>query len=104
MRMTRAALRAQAHEDPQFIHEDADADSFQTSPESDATLDLERRPLKDITTETNPSTSEDPFTDEQSAPMKEVKSTKGGKKVKPTEPVQSQQDATKKKKIDRSFN
>ena len=82
MRMTRAALRAQAPEDAQFIHEDADADSFHTSPDSDATLDLERRPLEDITTETNPSTSEDPFTNDRAAPMKKAKSTNTGKKVK----------------------
>ena len=77
MRMTRAALRAQAHEDPQAIFEDMDADSFHT----DANQDLDRPPLKDISTETNPAINNDPFIDEEMAPAKKAKGKKGAKKV-----------------------
>ncbi|KAJ9605369.1 hypothetical protein H2200_010026 [Cladophialophora chaetospira] len=82
MRVTRAAVRAQAHDNPQLIHEDADADSFHTSTESDANQDLSRTPLKDITTEANPAVNEDPFADEAAAPTKKAKGKKKGKLAK----------------------
>ncbi|KIX97482.1 uncharacterized protein Z520_06934 [Fonsecaea multimorphosa CBS 102226] len=87
MRMTRAALRAQAQEEPQLIYEDADANSNNSLQDdcadaADANQDPDRPPLKDITTEINPSTTEDPFTDEQTEPMQKAKSRKKGQRTK----------------------
>lgn len=82
MRMTRAALRAQAQDDPQLIHEDPDADSFHSTPDSDANRDPDRPPLKDITADANPPTTDDPFVDEENVPVKKAKSKKGAKKGK----------------------
>jgi hypothetical protein len=82
MRMTRAALRAQAQdESEQFIHEDADAESFHASPDSSGATTDERAPLKDITTETNPATNDDPFADAE-APVKKAKGKKKDKLAK----------------------
>ncbi|ETI19514.1 hypothetical protein G647_09348 [Cladophialophora carrionii CBS 160.54] len=85
MRVTRAALRAQVQEEPQaqLIHEDADADSFHTSADSNANAeDLSRQPLKDITTETNPPGHEDPFTDESTLSLKKAKGKKKSRQPK----------------------
>jgi hypothetical protein len=83
--VTRAALRAQVQEDPQsqLIHEDADADSFHISPDSNANEeDLSRPPLKDITTDTNPPSHEDPFADESGASIKKAQGKKKGRQTK----------------------
>ncbi|KIW63180.1 hypothetical protein PV04_10046 [Phialophora macrospora] len=80
MRMTRAALRAQVQEEPQsqLIHEDADADSFHISPDSNANEEnLSRPPLKDITTDANPPSHEDPFADESGVSVKKATGKKG---------------------------
>ncbi|OCT46176.1 hypothetical protein CLCR_01136 [Cladophialophora carrionii] len=85
MRVTRAALRAQVQEEPQaqLIHEDADADSFHTSADSNANAeDLSRQPLKDITTETNPPGHEDPCTDESTLSLKKAKGKKKSRQPK----------------------
>ncbi|KIW25814.1 uncharacterized protein PV07_08957 [Cladophialophora immunda] len=83
MRMTRAALRAQAQEEPQLIYEDSDANANNSlqddCADANANQDLVRPPLKDITTEINPSTTEDPFADEEHEPMQKAKSRKGRK-------------------------
>ncbi|OAG39039.1 hypothetical protein AYO21_06759 [Fonsecaea monophora] len=89
MRMTRAALRAQAQEEAQLIYEDADANANNSlqddCADANADQDLVRPPLKDITTEINPSTTEDPFTDEQAEPMLKAKSRRKGRKTKDDE-------------------
>ncbi|KIW87026.1 uncharacterized protein Z519_12323 [Cladophialophora bantiana CBS 173.52] len=87
MRMTRAALRAQAQEEPQLIYEDADANNNSLQDDgadANANQDLVRPPLKDITTEINPPTTDDPFTDEQTEAtvMQKVKSRKKCRKAK----------------------
>ncbi|EXJ54058.1 hypothetical protein A1O7_09395 [Cladophialophora yegresii CBS 114405] len=97
MRITRAALRAQVHEEPpqsQLIHEDADADtdSFHLSAGSNANTESSSRPpLKDITTETNPPSHEDPFTDESGLALKKAKGKKKGRQQtkKETETVET---------------
>ncbi|OAP55702.1 hypothetical protein AYL99_09854 [Fonsecaea erecta] len=88
MRMTRAALRAQAQEEPHLIYEDADANA-NNSPQddcadadADANQDLVRPPLKDITTEINPWTTDDPFTDDPIEPMQKSKSRRKARKPK----------------------
>ena len=80
MRTTRAAMRAQAQDEFQLIHEDAEADSFHTPPDNDANQDINRPPLKDITIETNPPTNEDPFTEESTTMQN--KSKRKGKSAK----------------------
>ncbi|EXJ59438.1 uncharacterized protein A1O5_12063 [Cladophialophora psammophila CBS 110553] len=87
MRMTRAALRAQAQEEPQLIYEDADANNNSLQDDcadANANQDLVRPPLKDITTEINPPTTDNPFADEQTeaAAMQKAKSRKKNRKTK----------------------
>jgi hypothetical protein len=69
--MTRAALRAQAHDETQLIHEDTDADT--SLDESGTIHETERQALKDITDENYP-TAEDNVAIEEQAPLSRVKS------------------------------
>lgn len=75
MRMTRAALRAQAQDEPQLVHEDADAESLQEPEDPNTNQDVSRPALKDITYENHPN-ADDVFTDVQPAPLKKAKSKK----------------------------
>ncbi|KAL6247474.1 hypothetical protein RBB50_005820 [Rhinocladiella similis] len=70
MRMTRAALRAQAHDETQPIHEDPDADTSRR--ESSEIDEAERPALKDITAENYPTAEDHPVV-EGSAPLKQSK-------------------------------
>src|SRR5882757_3657930 len=96
MRMTRAALRAQAQDDPHLIHEDADADAetLQEPVDPSADRDASRPALKDITYENHP-TTDDVFTDGQIASMKKAKSNKKTRQTKQekaeTEPGQERE-------------
>lgn len=79
MRMTRAALRAQAHDETQLIHEDTDAD---TSRDDSGTIhETERPALKDITDENYP-TADDSLAIEEHPPLSRVKSKGEGKQTK----------------------
>ena len=79
MRMTRAALRAQAHDETQLIHEDTDAD---TSRDDSGTIhETERPALKDITDENYP-TADDNLAIEEHPPLSRVKSKGEGKQTK----------------------
>ncbi|KAJ9501014.1 hypothetical protein H2202_003572 [Exophiala xenobiotica] len=71
MRITRAALRAQAHDETPLIHEDTDADTSRD--ESGTIHETERPALKDITDENYP-TTEDNFAIEEQIPLSRVKS------------------------------
>jgi hypothetical protein len=82
MRVTRAALRAQAHDDSQtqLIHEDADADMLTSDPS--ANLDDSRPVLKDITDENYPVAEEIDLDEQKGAPLNEPKSKRSGKRSK----------------------
>ena len=85
MRVTRAALRAQAQDDPaQLIHEDADAHVPQDALDPDADQDVSRPVLKDITHENHP-LPEDPFREDPIAPMKKAKTKRKGRQDKKEE-------------------
>ncbi|KIW14692.1 hypothetical protein PV08_07476 [Exophiala spinifera] len=81
MRITRAALRAQAHDEFQSIHEDPDAGTSRNQDESSEVHETDRPALKDITAENYP-TAEDAPGVEESAPLKRSKSKKKGKQNK----------------------
>ncbi|KIW41302.1 uncharacterized protein PV06_06874 [Exophiala oligosperma] len=80
MRMTRAALRAQAHDETQPIHEDTDADTSRH--ESSEIHETDRPALKDITAENYPVAEESVVAEEESAPLKQSKGKKKGKQTK----------------------
>lgn len=73
--MTRAALRAQAQDEVQLIHEDADAEGAPESPNPCADQDVSRPALKDITHENYPTTDDLP-TDEQTAAKQNAENKK----------------------------
>lgn len=73
MRMTRAALRAQAQEENNFIHEDGDSVHIQE--DAGATLDTDRPALKDITDDNYPVAGEN-HSFEEASPVALVKSKK----------------------------
>ncbi|KIX04118.1 uncharacterized protein Z518_07671 [Rhinocladiella mackenziei CBS 650.93] len=81
MRMTRAALRAQAQDEPHLIHEDANAESVQGAADPSTNQDLSRPALEDITYKNHP-TANDVAEDERTAPIEKSKSTRKGKQTK----------------------
>ncbi|KAK4937493.1 hypothetical protein LTR10_021864 [Elasticomyces elasticus] len=64
MRMTRAALRAQAQDENNFIHEDYEADT--TREDAGTIIESDRPALKDITNDNYPSAEDNPSPEEES--------------------------------------